>query len=401
MERIVFHVDVNNAYLSWTAIKLLKEGYPVDIRTIEAIIGGDESARHGIVLAKSMPAKKKGIATAETIYSARKKSPNLKIFPPDFELYNEMSLKMYNYLKNYSPNIEYYSIDECFIDMSKTALLYKDLNEVAYKIKDDIKNKFGFTVNVGVGNNKLLAKMASDFEKPDKVHTLFIDEIESKMWHLPVGELFMIGRKSKAALNELGIMTIGDLARADLKVLKRRFKSMAKFMWESANGIDDSPVERHIAKDQSISISHTTPKDLDDIEELKKILLWQSQEIGQNLRHQNKHAKVIAITLKTYDFISYSKQMKLTNSISSSKEIYSSAIKLLDEAWNREKIRNIGIRLSNLDSDNTHQLSLFESPDNKEKEDKMQAAVDKINHKFGSQVLRPASLYRKGKDESK
>lgn len=401
MERIVFHIDVNNAYLSWTAIKLLKDGHSIDIRTIEAIIGGDEEARHGIVLAKSMPAKKKGIATAETIYSARKKCPKLEIFPPDFDLYHDMSMKMYNYLKNYSPNIEYYSIDECFIDMTKTSLLYKDLMATAYKIKEDIKNNFGFTVNVGIGNNKLLAKMASDFEKPDKVHTLFINEIETKMWPLPVGELFMVGRKSAKLLNELGIFTIGELAQADIKMLNKHFKSMATSMWQSANGIDNSLVEKHIAKDKSISISFTTSKDIDDIDELKKILLAQSQEIGMTMRSENKAANVIAITIRTYDFINYSKQMKLNNAIFSSKEIYEYASKLLETAWNREKVRNIGIRLSGLTEDNSHQLSIFESIDNKEKDDKVQEAIDKINSKFKSQLVKPASLYRKKNNENK
>lgn len=401
MERIVFHIDVNNAYLSWTAIKLLKDGHSIDIRTIEAIIGGDEEARHGIVLAKSMPAKKKGIATAETIYSARKKCPKLEIFPPDFDLYHDMSMKMYNYLKNYSPNIEHYSIDECFIDMTKTSLLYKDLMATAYKIKEDIKNNFGFTVNVGIGNNKLLAKMASDFEKPDKVHTLFINEIETKMWPLPVGELFMVGRKSAKLLNELGIFTIGDLAQADIKMLNKHFKSMATSMWQSANGIDNSLVEKHIAKDKSISISFTTSKDIDDIDELKKILLAQSQEIGMTMRSENKAANVIAITIRTYDFINYSKQMKLNNAIFSSKEIYEYASKLLETAWNREKVRNIGIRLSGLTEDNSHQLSIFESIDNKEKDDKVQEAIDKINSKFKSQLVKPASLYRKKNNENK
>lgn len=401
MERIVFHIDVNNAYLSWTAIKLLKDGHSIDIRTIEAIIGGDEEARHGIVLAKSMPAKKKGIATAETIYSARKKCPKLEIFPPDFDLYHDMSMKMYNYLKNYSPNIEHYSIDECFIDMTKTSLLYKDLMATAYKIKEDIKNNFGFTVNVGIGNNKLLAKMASDFEKPDKVHTLFINEIETKMWPLPVGELFMVGRKSAKLLNELGIFTIGELAQADIKMLNKHFKSMATSMWQSANGIDNSLVEKHIAKDKSISISFTTSKDIDDIDELKKILLAQSQEIGMTMRSENKAANVIAITIRTYDFINYSKQMKLNNAIFSSKEICEYASKLLETAWNREKVRNIGIRLSGLTEDNSHQLSIFESIDNKEKDDKVQEAIDKINSKFKSQLVKPASLYRKKNNENK
>ena len=208
-ERIIFHIDVNNAFLSWTAILLLKQGYKQDIRKIPSIIGGDEKERRGIVLAKSPIAKKYGIQTAETIYQAKKKCPSLQIFPANFEWYSKQSNNFYNYLTQYSPTIEQFSVDECFVDMTGTNYLYKNYEELAYKIKEDIKKIYGFTVNVGIGNNKLCAKMASDFEKPDKVHTLYSYEIEEKMWPLPVGDLFMIGKKTTEVLNKLNINTIG------------------------------------------------------------------------------------------------------------------------------------------------------------------------------------------------
>ena len=201
------HVDVNNAFLSWTAIYLLKNGYSEDIRLIPSVIGGDEDSRHGIVLAKSPVAKKMGVKSAETLYNARKKCKNLEVFPPDFYWYQEQSDKFYNYLKQYTPDIERASIDECFLDLTNTSYLYDDYIELAHKIKDDIKKMFGFTVNVGIGNNKLCAKMASDFEKPDKVHTLLKDEIATKLWPLDVGDLFMCGKKTKLELNKLNIFT--------------------------------------------------------------------------------------------------------------------------------------------------------------------------------------------------
>lgn len=401
MERIVFHIDVNNAYLSWTAVNLLENNYPIDIRDIVSVIGGDEKARHGVVLAKSIPAKKKNIKTAETLYSARKKDPNLKVFPPDHQLYEEMSKKMFNYLKRYSPNIEYYSIDESFLDMTQTSFLYKDIFATAEQIRREIKKEFGFTVNIGIGNNKLLAKMASDFEKPDKVHSLFKDEIEKKMWHLPVRELFMIGQKSEKALNDLGIKTIGDLAKYDLNKLKKRFKSSGLMMWQYANGIDESLVTKHVAKEKSISTSFTTPKDLDDIAQIKKILLKQSQEIGKQMRKENKKAFVVAITIKTYDFLSYSKQLTLSNAIFTSKDIYKEALSLFQQAWNQEKIRNIGIRLTKFCDESSHQISLFENFETKEKNDKIQIALDEINHKFGSSIIGPAALYEKEEREMK
>ena len=241
MKRIIFHIDVNNAFLSWTAVKLLSEGKK-DIRKVEAIIAGDESTRHGIVLAKSPVAKKKGVKTAMTIYEAKKLCPNLEIYKGDFKWYFECSNKMMDYLKGYSPTIEQFSIDECFIDMTGTNYLYKDYVKLANKIKDEIKEQFGFTVNVGIGENKLCAKMASDFEKPDKVHTLFSDEIVKKLWPLDVGELFMVGKSTKEKLYSMNIKTINDLAHYDENKLKTKFKSMATYLHNAAWGIDDKEV---------------------------------------------------------------------------------------------------------------------------------------------------------------
>ena len=215
MERIILHIDVNNAFLSWTAVKLLKEGYKIDIREIPSVIAGDEQTRHGIVLAKSPVAKKLGIKTAETLYQARKKCPNLQTFQADRKYYKEMSNKMFEYISNFSPTIERFSIDECFVDFTGTHYLYNNIIELAYKIKDEIYQKFGFTVNIGIANNKLCAKMASDFEKPNKVHTLFNNEIESKMWPLPIEELFMVGKKTSEKLRKMGYNTIGDVAKTD------------------------------------------------------------------------------------------------------------------------------------------------------------------------------------------
>ena len=215
-ERIIFHIDVNNAFLSWTAVKLLKEGYKEDIRKIPAVIGGNEKERKGIVLAKSPVAKKYNVVTAETLYQARKKCPGLKVFAPDYKWYAEKSKELFAYLSQYSPSMEQFSIDECFIDMTGTKYLYKNYLELAYYIKDDIKVKFGYTVNIGIGNNKLCAKMASDFEKPDKVHTLLKDEIVHRLWPLDVGDLLFIGRTTTETLNKLNIYTLEDLAKTDI-----------------------------------------------------------------------------------------------------------------------------------------------------------------------------------------
>lgn len=235
MERKILHVDVNNAFLSWTAVDMLEHGSTIDIRTIPAIIGGDESQRHGIVLAKSPIAKQFEIKTGEPIYFARKKCPNIQIFKSDFNVYKKYSDALYNLLLEYTDKIERFSIDECFLDVTQY-LNGRDLLEVAYEISKRVREELKFTVNIGVAHNKLLAKMASDFQKPNRVHTLLTEEeMHKKMWVLPISELFMVGRKTIPKLYNLGIKTIGNLAKYDQKVLIKKFGKYGKQMWEYAN----------------------------------------------------------------------------------------------------------------------------------------------------------------------
>lgn len=395
MKRIIFHIDVNNAFLSWSAVKLLSEGYEIDIRQIPSIIGGDESSRHGIVLAKSPVAKKYGIKTAETIYSARKKCPNLKVFSPNMEYYRLMSKKMIDHISNYSPDLEQFSIDECFLDLTGTTYLYDDILDLAYKIKDEIFEKFGFTVNIGIGNNKLCAKMASDFEKPNKVHTLFENEIESKMWPLPIEDLFMVGEKTAIKLKKMGFYTIGDVAKCDCKRLIKEFKSFGNTIYEMANGIDNSIVDSTISQSKSISVSLTLDKDTDDIELLKKVLLRQVDEVGRALRKKELYTTIVAITFKTSEFISFSKQCSTDLPINSNNAIYDKVISLLYKSWNFEKIRNIGVRISGFTNKRVTQTSLFEDGNKEDDDEKIQSVLDSIKDKYGSNIINPASLIDK------
>lgn len=392
--RIIFHVDVNNAFLSWTAVKLLNSGYPEDIRKIPSVIGGDEEKRHGIVLAKSPVAKKYGIVTAETLYMAKKKCPNLLIFPPDFEYYLEMSRKFYNYLKEYTPIIEQASIDECFLDLTGTNYLYDDILKLAYKIKNDIKKNFGFTVNVGIGNSKLCAKMASDFTKPDKVHTLFDNEIEKKMWPLPIKDLLFVGKSSASTLKSLNISTIGDLAKADSNKLKKYFKNMTDDLISRARGIDNSKVITDYGLNKCISVSRTLEEDTNDSKKLKKILLDMSNQVGLRARKYNLFAKNVAITFKTSSFKSYSHSMTLTNSINNTLDIYKNILILFGKINTKEKIRSIGVRLGDLSVKNSEQVSFFSS----ESDDNIQKILDNINSKYKNTVVMPAIFYEKDKE---
>ncbi len=271
MKQIIFHIDVNSAFLSWTALEQLKNGAEIDLRTIPSIIGGDQQSRHGVVLAKSVSAKKYGIVTGEPVANALRKCPNLTMAPPNHKMYHEYSQKLMQFLvKNYTDEIEQTSVDECYMDFTGIAYRYASPVAAAFEIKDAIYREFGFTVNIGISVNHLLAKMASDFEKPNKVHTLFPEEISVKMWPLPVSELYMAGKSSVGVLQKLEIRTIGELAKSDSKLLELHLKSHGRTLWEFANGIDGAKVIRGRVENKGIGNSTTLSKDAVTEEEAKK-----------------------------------------------------------------------------------------------------------------------------------
>ena len=395
-ERIVIHVDVNNAFLSWTAVEMLKNGSKIDIRSRYSVIGGDEKERKGIVVAKSYPCKNKGVTTGESLYLARRKCPYLEVYKSDFSVFKKYSNLMYNYLCNYSDKIERYSIDECFIEYTNSYKLFGDPVKIAYKIKEDIKKQFGFTVNVGVGNNKLCAKMASDFQKPDRVHTLFINEVPTKMWPLPVSDLFMIGRSTSKKLQELNITTIESLAHTKKEFLTKHFKSFGTLMWEYANGIDNSSVEYETTDPKSISTSTVLPYNYRDLDLISKVLKELSIETGKKLRNKNLYANNISIWLKYSDFNKYSKQKSLENSISTDKDIYAHSLTLFKSLWDPNRsIRGLCVGVSNLTETNLKQLSLFSNPTTINNNDKLQKTLDQIQSKYGNNVINYADMFQK------
>lgn len=383
MERQILHVDVNNAFLSWLAVYKLKNGEKIDIREQAAVIGGDETKRSGIVLAKSPKAKQFGIVTGETLYSARQKCRNLQVYQGNFKIYREYSNKLYNLLLEYTDKIERFSIDECFLDMTNYLMNDTLLNK-ANEINKRVREELGFTVNVGVANNKLLAKMASDFTKPDRVHTLFKEEIPTKMWNLPISELFMLGKKTVPKLYNMKIRTIGDLANSDENILIKKFGKHGKMMWEYANGIDDSEVQYIQEKPKSIGNSVTLPMDINNIEQLEEILLALTEQVSYRLRKQNMVANVVNVQLRTKDFQDFSHQAKLDNSTSNTKEILKKAKSLLKEMFKDGMfIRLIGVRADNLVSEDEMQISLFENLESEEKQKKLDNVIDLLNEKYG------------------
>ena len=386
MERQILHVDVNNAFLSWTAIDMLKNGSQIDIREIPAIIGGDESKRSGIVLAKSMKAKECGIKTADTIYQARIKCPGLKIYPSNFKVYREYSNKLYNLLLEYTDRIERFSIDECFLDMTNY-LMNDALINKAKEINKRVKEELGFTVNVGVAHNKLLAKMASDFTKPDRVHTLYEEEIPDKMWTLPVSELFMLGKRTVPKLYNMQIKTIGDLARTDKRILQDKFGKHGIMMWEYANGIDESEVKYLKEKPKGIGNSVTLPEDISNIEKLEEILLALTEQVTYRLRKQKMLAKVVNVQLRTKDFVDTSHQRKMLSATASTKEIFNNAKELLKQMYRKgTPIRLIGLRLNDLIDKEEMQISLFDNVKDR-KQEKLDKAIDSLKDKYGYDLI--------------
>ena len=386
MERQILHVDVNNAFLSWTAIDMLKNGSQIDIREIPAIIGGDESKRSGIVLAKSMKAKECGIKTADTTYQARIKCPGLKIYPSNFKVYREYSNKLYNLLLEYTDRIERFSIDECFLDMTNY-LMNDALINKAKEINKRVKEELGFTVNVGVAHNKLLAKMASDFTKPDRVHTLYEEEIPDKMWTLPVSELFMLGKRTVPKLYNMQIKTIGDLARTDKRILQDKFGKHGIMMWEYANGIDESEIKYLKEKPKGIGNSVTLPEDISNIEKLEEILLALTEQVTYRLRKQKMLAKVVNVQLRTKDFVDTSHQRKMLSVTASTKEIFNNAKELLKQMYRKgTPIRLIGLRLDDLTDKEEMQISLFDNVKDR-KQEKLDKAIDSLKDKYGYDLI--------------
>ena len=396
MAKVIFHIDVNSAYLSWTATEQRKNGAEIDIRTIPAIIGGDQKSRHGIVLAKSIPAKRYGIHTGEPVANAFRKCSNLKSFPPDHKMYREKSRELMAFLAEFCPNIEQVSVDECYMDATDVIGQGESLVEVATALKDRVRDNFGFTVNIGISENKLLAKMASDFEKPDKVHTLFPGEIQEKMWPLPMRELFMAGKSSVETLRKLEILTIGDLAKTDPRLVELHLKSHGRMLWEFANGIDRSQVQSEPTENKGIGNSVTLREDLTEEGQVWPVLLELAESVGRRLRKAGQKAGMVSVEMKYYTFQRTSHQQQLQRPGNEDEILYQTAKKLFREMWTGEPIRLLGIRTSKLvEAEEPEQLSLFDLGEENEKQKRLNEAMDSIRSRFGEGAIRRGVYWKK------
>ena len=399
MTPIIFHIDVNSAYLSWTAVEQLKNGAKVDLREIPAIIGGDQKSRHGVVLAKSPAAKRYGIRTGEPVANAFRKCPNLVMYPPDHKMYREKSRMLMEYLRTFTKEIEQVSVDECYMDFTPIAKRYHSPIDGAVEIKDGIKERFGFTVNIGISTNKLLAKMASDFQKPDRIHTLFPEEIRVKMWPLPIGELYMAGRSSVEVLKKLEINTIGDLAQSDPALIALHLKSHGRMLWEFANGRGTDIVQAEPEEAKGIGNSTALREDAKTMEDVRPVFDELAQSVGRRLKKAGKKAGMVSMEIKYYDFRTLSHQAQLERPSNDPQVLKETACSLFLEAWSGEPVRLLGIRTSKLsDESEPEQMTLFEweppkEPDEKHK--KLKKAMDELNARFGDGAVMKASLMKK------
>ena len=387
MKRVIFHVDVNSAFLSWEACYRLHHlGGKQDLREIVSAVGGDQEKRHGIILAKSIPAKKYHIQTGETVVSAKQKCPELVLVPPNYDLYNRSSKALIRMLEDYTDRIEQYSIDEAFLDMTRCC---SNPEEKAHEMRKRIRNELGFTVNIGISENKLLAKMASDFAKPDRVHTLWRHEIPKKMWPLPVGDLFYVGHASLKKLSNLGIRTIGELAAMDPALLRGHMKSHGQLIWQYANGLDNSPVIDIPPAAKGYGNSLTTPQDVQDPELAKKYLLSLSETVSARLRADGVKISMVSISLRDWDLRFYGHQITLSVPTDLTIEIYAAVCRCFDEVWDGIPLRHLGVHTGRVSRDDFRQIQMFDKVDY-EKARKLECAVDFIRKRYGMDSIKRA-----------
>lgn len=395
-QRIIFHVDANSAFLSWSAAYRVKVlGEATDLRDIPSVVAGDKKSRHSIILAKSGPAKKFGIQTGEPLFQAMEKCPNLVVVPPDYPLYVEASRHFVDMLRQFSPVVEQYSIDEAWVDMTGTQRLYGDPLLAAEQMRSRIKEELGFTVNIGISSNKLLAKMAGDFEKPDKVHTLFPEEMNNKFWPLPVRDLFLVGAATETKLKRMGIYTIGQLAGADPGLLKKRLGKHGLTIWHFANGRNADAVISQPAENKGYGNSITTARDITTKEAAYQVLLGLCETVAMRMRKDGKCGSCVAVHLKTSDFTHFSHQSTLHGATNITESLFDAACRIFDEAWDGSvPLRQLGVQVTRLSNEPYQQFDLFSgvSPVRYERKLRLDETVDALRDKYGEDIIRRAKF---------
>ena len=398
-ERVIFHVDANSAFLSWSAAYRVRVlGEQEDLRDVPSVVAGDKESRHSIILAKSGPAKKFGIQTGEPLFQALEKCPQLKVVQPDYGLYVEASRHFVQMLRQFSPAVEQYSIDEAWVDMTGTQRLWGSPRLAAEKMRQRICDELGFTVNIGISSNKLLAKMAGDFEKPNKIHTLFPEEMASKFWPLPVRDLFLVGVRTEPKLQRMGIYTIGDLAKANPQVLKRKLGKHGETIWHFANGRNAEMVTPEPAENKGYGNSVTTSRDVATVQEAHQVLLSLCETVAMRMRKDEQCGRCVSVHLRSNEFQHISHQTTLHGATNITQELYEAACSVFDEAWDRvTPLRQLGVQVTRLSHESYQQYDLFSglSPQQYERKLKLDEAVDALRDRFGEDVICRAKFAQK------
>lgn len=380
-DRVILHSDINSCYAS---IELL---HHPELRGKPVAVGGDPEARHGIVLTADYVAKKHGVKTGMALWQARQVCPDITFVPPRMDLYLRFSKMAHEIYGEYTDLQEPYGIDESWLDVTASASIKGAGYKIAHEISNRMKSELGITVSVGVSFNKIFAKLGSDYKKPDAITTMYKDEFQTKAWNLPASDLLYVGRSTDIKLRKMGIHTIGDIARADEKWLNSYLGKMGSILWAFANGYDTSPVrkENTSAPVKSIGNSTTTPRDLENDEDVKIVLYVLAESVAARLRENGFRCRTVEISIRDNELHSYTKQMKVQNATNITKEIADAGFRLFKQSYNWQKpIRSVGIRGADLVNDNYwEQLDLFHNAELRDKMMKMDAAVDDIRRRFG------------------
>lgn len=380
LSRVILHSDLNNFYASVECL------YNPNIRDKPVAVCGSQSTRHGIVLAKNIIAKERGVKTAEPIWEAKSKCPDLVTVRPNYTLYLKFSMAARKIYENYTNLIEAFGIDESWLDVTESTRLFGTGPEIAEEIRKKIKEELGITVSIGVSYNKILAKLGSDMKKPDAVTVITEENFKDKVWKLPAGELLYVGPSSRRKLENIGICTIGDLANAPLKFLISQFGKWGETLWAFANGYDFTPVNKNDYEPaiKGIGNSLTTPRDLVCSEDIKLLFYVLSESVAERLRRHNLKGKTVQISIRDPNLLFIERQAQLSVPTFISSEIAEKAFEIFLNNWDWKKnIRALGVRVTNLvTADSYIQLSLFDDQ-RRIKRELLDQSIDKIRERFG------------------
>ena len=389
MKRIIFHIDQNCYFAS---VEMISRP---ELRSVPMAVAGDAKVRHGIILAKNEPAKKYGIKTAEAIWQAKAKCPELVLVDAHHKKYEFYSKKLREMYSEYTDKVEPFGLDECWLDMTGVVSDYDEAEETALEIRNRVREEFKLTCSVGISFNKVFAKLGSDYKKPDATTVFRDDNWQEIIWPMPVSDLLFVGRHTTDKLSKINIKTIGDLARADGEYINRYLGKAGVQLWEYANGLDDAPVAESGFKriPKSVGNSTTTAEDMTSDRQIERTLHMLSESVAERLRKHALKGTVVQITVRDRDLGIYEKQKIIYKPTDDAREIYAAAKELFRESYDWNKgVRSIGVRCTKLvESDSGEQLSLFTEVKARERDDRLNKAIDDINSRYGSGVIKSAA----------